>query len=437
MACCSQPGGPVLGFDHAETCFQQTPDSQAHVDVIVDDQCHGRFRERRAARFNGSGRDGHRFGSTLFDGDSRQAQSETTAESGPAVDSDTASMALDNLTHQCQTDAGTLRHMFGLGLEESIEDMRQRMRSNALAIVANADGNLLWIHRQRHRNRAAAGCVLGGIAHQVAQRTFQLQRITSQIQRRKIRQVQFKLVAESVGQRLPIEPLALNEADQIDVLAIHWQLTLLKSIDVEQLHDQIKYSSGIAIGQFQQLAGAITEAQARIAHQVIQWPQHQREGCAEFVADIGEEACLQAIHLGQTFGLLGQLHIGQLQCLGATLHDRFQFALAHQHLALPTACAEPGGRPQGQQCQQDVGRVGRVAAPPRRQYSNGASRHAGDSPEAVLGFDFKGEITVRQIGIDPATSFSACPVRPVVVIADQPRSIFDRLRAMHGRQGKI
>ncbi len=82
----------------------------------------------------------------------------------------------------------------------------------------------------------------------------------------------------------------------------------LDAREIEQRVDQPQESQRIAMGDFELAPRRPIDAVPR--ERILQRPEHQREGCAELVADIREEACLGPVELGQCLGPAALLLVG-------------------------------------------------------------------------------------------------------------------------------
>src|SRR5204862_7535055 len=96
---------------------------------------------------------------------------------GDALNRNAPAVALDDLAHQGESYAIAAGLVAALGLEESVEHVRQRGRRDAAALVVHADARDALALFEPHLDAPAARHVLRGVSHQVGKAALDLCRI--------------------------------------------------------------------------------------------------------------------------------------------------------------------------------------------------------------------------------------------------------------------
>ena len=110
--------------------------------------------------------------------------------------------------------------------------------------------------------------------------------------------------------RLEVRGELPGQARQVDRLETHVSATRLDAGEVEQGIDELEKAETVAMRGLDAVAMRRRQALRGFVEQVLEGAEHQRQGRAEFVADVGEEGSLGAVDLRQRFGAPAFLLVG-------------------------------------------------------------------------------------------------------------------------------
>ena len=337
-------------------------------------------------------------------------------------------MALHDLAHQREAHAVTAGAIAALGLEEAVEHVRERVGRNAAAVVAHAQQRAAVGLRQRHLDAAVPAHELRGVRDQVRDAALDLHRVHVDFERLVRARRLDQLVAVARRERTRLVERAPQQHVEREPLAPEGELALLEPVHVEDLDDQLEHAARVPLRHLDLLAHARREPGARIAQQVVERPEHQRQRRAELVANVDEEARLQPVDFHQPLGLGDQL-------LRALRDQALELALPLEQAALPPARAEQRGAREQQERSERPHGVRPGGAPParldrelercRRMDRAATVARLGQEPERAVG-----QVRVFALG-------ARRPLRPARVEARELRAELGRRRTREGGQREI
>src|SRR5690606_8916006 len=219
----------------------------------------------------------------------RQAHGEYRAEAGLALDVDRAAVQLDELFRKRKPDTGAA--MFprqrGVGLIESVENVRQLFGRHSLAGVAHLDERVRAVFNQEaDTNTASLRCKLEGVREQVRKDFLHLIRIGVYLA---LVRFGYELQCDSLGfctRGERFDHLA-HERDQVEWAGAQLHRPGFEPGQVEQLVDQLEQTVRVALHDRQVVPEAI-EAFLTVQG-ILYGTEQQGERRAKLVRDVGKK----------------------------------------------------------------------------------------------------------------------------------------------------
>src|SRR5256714_2650953 len=244
---------------------QQSRERSRGIDVVVHDQYALRTAGLACRRGDGFGRGNVR---------QRQPHDELAARAGAVASClDRAAVQLDETAHQrepnAQTALGAVER--GVPLHEDIEHAREGVRGDAVAVIADADPDLLLpvIQRGVHPDVPTVGRELDGVVHQVPDGLLQAHGIGEHHDGRGGEFDDDLLLTRFDGGAQRIER-ARDQIVQLDPLAVQLDFSMAYAGDVEQVVDHPGDIAQLAIEHLMSplACGRVDRAAAQHLHDI-------------------------------------------------------------------------------------------------------------------------------------------------------------------------
>ena len=225
-----------------------------------------------------------------------------------ALDLDRAAMHRHEFANQGEPDAGAFVRAAARSLDpvEAFEDPRQRVRRDADARVGDGEAYRSVDRREPDRDGTREG-ILEGVREEVEDHL--LPHVPVDMDRPgQGRHFDRESNAAALHCRTEAACDIRGQRGEVDGRKARLDAACLDAREIEQRVDQPQEPQRIAMGDFQLVPNRPVDAVPREG--VFQGSEHQREGCAELVADIREEAGLGPVEFGQFLGPAALLLIG-------------------------------------------------------------------------------------------------------------------------------